>query len=214
MLGTKLFNPKIVKDLVKGLLFNLLYLLLFKFNWIYFVSFNCSISSPSDWSRPDRSRPSKKMGPLLTAHLLVTMRYGPRQLVVTAGVKYMAWGLPTVAHILQPLCLKLCLLELIWRIFGIRCMNLTNQCRSSSRRRIGVAWSCMSDMRRRRRNRGSRFNPWSRGRCPCIATLSKHGLVVHHRVHNLHYLCLHLLCTTIETSRAFQILTTISIRSF
>ena len=73
----------------------LLYLLLFKYNLICFISFNCSISSLSAWWRLDRSRPNKKVRPLLTAHVLVTTKYRPRWLAVATMIAYMAWGLPT-----------------------------------------------------------------------------------------------------------------------
>ena len=130
---------------------NLLYLLLLKFNLICSVSFNCIMSSPSDWLRPDYSRPNRMIGALLIAHLLVTTRYMPRRLRSLQGVN--PWY---GDYLQQAIFSSLC----IWRIYMIECMHLMNQCRSSLiRRQIGGTQSCTSDTRRRKRNRGNRCSP-------------------------------------------------------
>ena len=123
-------HPKVGQDPIGWYLvrlisntFNLLYFLLFKYNLICFVSFNYNMSLPNDWLRSDPSNPSKRMGAFMPAHLLVTMRYGLGWLALTTKVRFMVWGLPTVGHILQPLCLKLGLLGPIWRISVIGCIH-------------------------------------------------------------------------------------------
>ena len=172
------------------------------------------MSSPSDWLRADRSSPGRRIGTLLTTHILVMARYRPRWLMVAIRVRFMVWGLPTAGHILRHLCLELTLLGPMWRISVIRCMHRMNQCRSSSRWWIRGTWSCMSDTRRRRSNGCSTCYPQSRGWWLYTTTLSRCGMVVHHSMHSLYHL--HILHTTTktETWKAFRILTTINIRSF
>ena len=104
--------------------FHLLYLLLFKSNIICFISFNCSMSSPSGLLRLDHSSPNGTMGALMIAHVSVMMRYGPKRLAVATKGGLIVWGPPIIGHILQFLCLKLGLLGLMmWRISGIGCMH-------------------------------------------------------------------------------------------
>ena len=136
----------------------------------------------TDWLRPDHSRPSSTMGALPIAYPSMKIGYGPKWFVVASRVIFMVWGLPIRGHILQPLCL----LGLIWRIFVIGCMCLMHQCRSSSRKRIRGTWSCMSIMRQRRRNGGSRYSPWNREWCPYTPALSRCRVIVHHSMHSFH----------------------------
>ena len=165
------------------------------------------MSSPNSWLRPDRSRGT---GALLPAHMLVITRYGPKRLTATMSDKFTIWGLLTVSHILQALCLELGLLGPMWRTFVIGCIHWMNQCKGSSRRPIGGTWSCRSDTKRIRNSGCSICSLWSRRWWPCIATSSRCRVTVHRPVHNLH----HTASTHSETTTIFWILTMISIRSF
>ena len=130
-LGSRMSPSRLILDprphkylILVSYTFYLLYLLLFKSNLICFIYFNCSISSPSDSLRPDRSSPSRSMGALLIVHVLVMTKYRPGPLKVATRGGFIICGPPIAGHVLQPLCLKLGLLELLmWRISGVRCMH-------------------------------------------------------------------------------------------